>query len=159
MSKEKGIKYEKIVKQILDQSLIFKNIEKTVNSGAFWFSKGDLQSSEYLIEIKGTDNKSFIITTKIVNKIWEEALERNRLPILVILLNNKDYKRIVVIHINKKINDTQIEIPKTIKITTMLLDKLRFTKRENLKITNNLIISDGCYNYILTLDDINIKRI
>jgi len=153
MGKEKGIKYEKIVRQILEQNSQFKNIEKTVNSGAFWFSKGDIQNPDYVIEIKGTDNKSFIITTKIVNKIWEEALDSNKLPVLIILLNNKDYKRMAIIFINKKINEENIFISKTLKLTSELIDIIYFGENTS-EITNNLVISDGCYNYILTLDDI-----
>ena len=60
------------------------DVQKTLNSGSLWFSKGDLQTQDYLIECKFTTKKGFRITTKILEKIFNEAFEQNKLPALVI---------------------------------------------------------------------------
>lgn len=61
-----------------------EKVIKAINSGAIWFDKGDAKTDDYCIEIKHTDKKSFRVTLKILEKIWEEALDANKLPKLVI---------------------------------------------------------------------------
>lgn len=58
--------------------------KKTIGSGQFWFSKGDLQYKDYVIECKFTDKKGFRITLNILEKLWKEALEAQKEPILEI---------------------------------------------------------------------------
>jgi hypothetical protein len=70
VSKKKGSKFE-------------DKVQKCINSGSLWFDKGDLKTEDYLIESKFTEKKAFRITTKILQKLWEEALDRNKLPALV----------------------------------------------------------------------------
>lgn len=70
-NKEKGNKFENICKN-------------TINSGALVFDKGDLKTSELVIEAKFTEGKGFRITTKILEKIWGEALDSGKLPRLLI---------------------------------------------------------------------------
>ena len=70
-SKKKGQKFEEKVK-------------KTLNSGALWFDKGDLKTKNHVIEAKFTEKKGFRITLKLLQKLWEEALESNKLPALVV---------------------------------------------------------------------------
>lgn len=76
-NKEKGGKFENICKN-------------TINSGALTFDKGDLKTAEYVIEAKFTEAKGFRVTTKILNKIWGEALDANKLPRLIIGIKDKD---------------------------------------------------------------------
>lgn len=71
MKKNKGSKFE-------------ERVQKCLNSGALWFDKGDLKTDDYLIECKYTEKKGFRISDKILEKLWNEALERNKLPALVI---------------------------------------------------------------------------
>ena len=71
MNKKKGKKFE-------------EKVQKCINSGSMWFDKGDLKTEDYLIECKFTEKKGFRISTKILEKIWNESLERNKLPALVI---------------------------------------------------------------------------
>ena len=59
-------------------------VAKTLNSGALWFDKGDLKTSDYIIEVKYTEKKSYRITTKLLKKLWDDALEANKLPLLTI---------------------------------------------------------------------------
>ena len=76
-NKVKGQKFESLV-------------QKTLNSGSLWFDKGDLRTEDYLIECKYTDKKGFRITTKILEKLWNEALERNKLPALTIGISDEE---------------------------------------------------------------------
>jgi len=78
-SKEKGIEFE-------------SRIIKSINSGALSWQKGDGSTGEYCIEIKGTDKKGFRISTEILSKIWGEALDASKLPLLLVIINDNDKK-------------------------------------------------------------------
>jgi len=71
MSKNKGNAFE-------------KKVQRAINSGSLWFDKGDLSTSDHLIDCKYTDKKSYRINTGTLQKIWNEAFEANKLPALVI---------------------------------------------------------------------------
>ena len=91
-SKIKGSKFEDLVK-------------KTINSGSLWFDKGDLKTDNYLIECKTTDKKGFRITHKLLKKIWDEALNANKLPAMIVGITNSDnpdYVWVLEIKINKR---------------------------------------------------------
>ena len=60
-------------------------------SGAFWSRKGDVRSSELLIEHKWTGKKSFTLKSDVLEKIVTEAILDGRTPMLGIHLNGKDY--------------------------------------------------------------------
>lgn len=82
------------------------DVQRTLNSGSLWFSKGDLQTQDYLIEVKYTDKKSFRITTKILKKIFNEAFEQNKLPALVIGIKDNEDENVVwelQVQINRKL--------------------------------------------------------
>jgi hypothetical protein len=66
--------------------------KNSINSGALWFDKGDLKTKDHCIECKFTEKKGFRITTKLLRKLWDEALTANKLPALVIGI--KDEKHI-----------------------------------------------------------------
>ena len=89
-SKKKGLDFE-------------KKIERTINSGALSFDKGDLKSDKYLVDCKFTEKKGFRITHKMLEKIWNEALESNKLPRLIIGIKGVDYEWILDVSINRKI--------------------------------------------------------
>jgi len=89
MKKNKGRKYEDRVK-------------KTINSGALWFDKGDLKTSDHVIECKFTEKKGFRISTKILEKIWNEALEAQKLPALVIGIKDGKYLWTLNVSIKKE---------------------------------------------------------
>lgn len=61
-----------------------KKVQKTINSGALWFNKGDLRFENYCIEAKYTDKKGFRVSLQILEKLWRESLEANKEPLLVI---------------------------------------------------------------------------
>jgi len=75
-----------------------KKVRQTFNSGSLWFDKGDLQSDKYLIEVKYTSKKGFRITTKLLNKLIDEAYSVHKEPLLIIFVG--DYK--IIARIEKK---------------------------------------------------------
>jgi hypothetical protein len=88
MKKNKGREYE-------------KECQRTINSGAF-FDKGDLKTSDYVIEAKFTEKKGFRISTKILEKIWGEALDANKLPLLLVGIKDGTTQWNLKIELNKE---------------------------------------------------------
>ena len=78
-------------------------VQKTLNSGSLWMSKGDLQSDEYVIECKFTEKKGFRISTKILEKLWNEALDANKMPLLTISIEEEKCRWNLVCHVEKEI--------------------------------------------------------
>ena len=64
---------------------------RTAASGAFWSRKGDVRSTDLLIEHKWTGKKSFSLKANVLEKIVTEAIIDSRMPVLGISLNNKNY--------------------------------------------------------------------
>ena len=142
MSKNKGKKLEELAIKILRKNWTGSDIKRTINSGAIWFSKGDYYSDKYRIEIKGTEKNSFRLTNKVINKIWEEALDSNKLPLLLVLLVNK-YKWLVVINIQKEPPGTLHNCgKKSLKIDETLI---KYLYENNIK--DSFFIKDKDKNY------------
>jgi hypothetical protein len=57
-------------------------------SGNYWASPGDVKTSDFLIDSKQTDKKSFSVSYNMWDKIYEEALLTYRIPLLSILLQD-----------------------------------------------------------------------
>lgn len=67
------------------------NARPTVASGALWGMKGDVRNDKFLIECKTTEKDYYSITTKVWEKIEDEALkDRMRTPLLIIDLQDTD---------------------------------------------------------------------
>jgi hypothetical protein len=64
--------------------------QKSINSGALWFSPLDLNYKNYSIEAKYTDKKSYSIKLDLIEKIWEKSLEMNKDPLLIIGMKRND---------------------------------------------------------------------
>ena len=79
-----------------------KRVQRCINSGSMWFDKGDLKTETHLIECKYTEKKSFSITRKILEKLWEEALDSNKLPALVIGIKGEKDTFIINCQITKQ---------------------------------------------------------
>ncbi len=77
-------------------------VQKTINSGAIVWDKGDLKTDDYLIECKYTDKKSFRITAKILEKLWDESFSSNKLPRLIVGISRND-KELFIINCNVEI--------------------------------------------------------
>ena len=76
------------------------NARPTVASGALWGMKADVRNDKFLIECKTTEKDYYSITTKVWEKIEDEALkDRMRTPLLIIDLQDTD--RYVVFNPNQ----------------------------------------------------------
>jgi len=63
----------------------------TAASGALWGMKGDVRNDKFLVECKTTQNMCYGVTTKVWEKIEEEATKDHmRIPLLVVDLQDKD---------------------------------------------------------------------
>ena len=60
-------------------------------SGAFWSHKGDVRSSDLLIEHKFTGKKQTTLKSDVLRKITREAILDGRIPILGIHLDGENY--------------------------------------------------------------------
>jgi hypothetical protein len=65
--------------------------QRTAASGAFWNRKGDVRSSDLLIEHKWTGKASFTVKATVLEKIVNEAILDSRMPVLGVSLNNENY--------------------------------------------------------------------
>lgn len=84
------------------------NARVTVASGALWGMKADVRNDKFLIECKTTEKDYYSLTSKVWEKIEEEATkDRWRTPLMVIDLEDKD--RLVVF--NPKYFDTKVPEP------------------------------------------------
>jgi hypothetical protein len=63
----------------------------TAASGAFWSRKGDVRSSDLLVEHKWTGKKSKTIQAAELRKITNEAIMDGRMPVFGIHLDGEDY--------------------------------------------------------------------
>ena len=71
-------------------------VQKTLGSGNLWFSKGDLHYENRCVECKFTDKKGFSITLNILEKLWSQALDSNKDPLLVIGIRRNDEEVFIV---------------------------------------------------------------
>ena len=67
---------------------------KNKASGSLWYKPGDASNGEWLCESKQTDKKSYSITLKNWDKLFEEALFSKKLPLLSIQI--KDVEIVVL---------------------------------------------------------------
>ena len=74
---------------------------KTINSGAF-YQKGDAISDTHCLEIKYTEKKSFSITTKILEKLWEQSFSQNKYPLLGIVIEHESDRWLLKVDITKE---------------------------------------------------------
>jgi len=65
--------------------------QRNAASGAFWSRKGDVRSSDLLIEHKWTGKTQFTVKAKELEKIVKEAILDGRTPVLGFHLNGENY--------------------------------------------------------------------
>jgi hypothetical protein len=65
--------------------------QRTAASGAFWNRKGDVRTTDWLVEHKWTGKTSFSIKAAVLEKIVNEAILDSRMPVLGISLNDQNY--------------------------------------------------------------------
>ena len=74
-----------------------KQLAKEINgkrqpaSGATPFAKGDIKTSDCLIEVKQTGKSHYSVSLKILHKIRKEALEERRIPILLLDIQSEKF--------------------------------------------------------------------
>ena len=75
----------------------FENkVKKTMGSGNLWFQKGDLNYEDYCIECKFTDKKGFRVSAELLEKLWNQALNANKEPLLTIGIPRNDDEIFVI---------------------------------------------------------------
>jgi len=60
----------------------------TPRSGGFWSFAGDVKTDRFLLDSKYTETDHFKVSTKIWNKIYDEALLAQKTPILSLEIEN-----------------------------------------------------------------------
>jgi len=68
----------------------------TPGSGNQWHSKGDVKTTEYLIECKTTTKDSYSLTSKVWSKIYTEALLESKEPLMEIQFIDRGIELIVM---------------------------------------------------------------
>ena len=56
--------------------------KRHAGSGSVWWSKGDVSNAEFLIEDKFTVGISYVLSSKVLNKLEQQASAVNKLPVL-----------------------------------------------------------------------------
>jgi hypothetical protein len=79
-----------------------KECQRTINSGAF-FKDHDLSTNSYCVECKFSEAKGFRISTKILEKLWEDAFTANKLPLLLVGIKDGNTQYNLRITISKEI--------------------------------------------------------
>ena len=64
--------------------------KRVKGSGNRWYAPGDIKSDKFLIEAKQTEKKSYSLTKKRLNKIYDEALFSFRIPMFSIQIQDLD---------------------------------------------------------------------
>lgn len=85
-------------------------------SGAFWNRKGDVRSSDLLIEHKWTGKKQVTVKSDVLEKITKEAILDGRMPVLGFHLNGKNYVMLDeddFLEQQQKLQECQCETPST----------------------------------------------
>lgn len=82
-NKKKGQKFE-------------NKTQKSIQSGALWFSPLDLETTDYIIECKFTEKKGYRVSLDLLEKTWGEALDMNKLPRLIIGIKRNDNETFIL---------------------------------------------------------------
>lgn len=61
-----------------------KQVRKSIMSGGLPTDPGDLSTKHFIVECKYTDKNSFRITNKTIEKLWNQSLDMQKTPKLVI---------------------------------------------------------------------------
>jgi len=76
------------LKEKQDQEIL--GLGKVKASGSLWYSPGDGKSSIFLVDSKQTEKKSYAVSMKTWDKLYEEALFAQRLPLLSLQIQDID---------------------------------------------------------------------
>jgi hypothetical protein len=76
-NRKKGIKFE-------------NKAQKTLMSGGLWHSPLDINYGDYCVECKFSDKKGYRISTELLEKIWGQALDMGKEPMLILGIKRND---------------------------------------------------------------------
>jgi len=62
-----------------------KQVRRTFASGAFWHDKGDIETQEFLFDVKATQHRSYSLRIDDWEKIEKEAVGKQKSPGMVIM--------------------------------------------------------------------------
>ena len=116
------------------------NAKVTVASGALWGMKGDIRNSKFLIECKTTEKDYYSLTSKVWEKIEQEAIKDHlRIPLMVIDLEDRD--RVIVFRpqdfdLSIDTRCFQSEIPKSIRVRADMFGYDEFGDYSSMLITH-----------------------
>ena len=103
--------------------------KQVIASGSLWFADSDVRSDKYLIECKTTEKDYYTLTSKVWEKIQEEAIQDHmRTPLMVIDL--KDTDRYVVFRpkdFNRSIVSpllSSVQVNKSVRITSTMVGEM-----------------------------------
>ena len=93
---KKWVKKEKSDEKVFDG-------RRQRGSGNRWYAPGDVKTDRFLIDSKQTDKKSYSISMKTWDKLYEEALFAKRLPVLslqiqdieLVVLDKEDFVKLL----------------------------------------------------------------
>jgi len=71
-------------------------INKTINSGSFWFSKMDLIGRGARWSLKATSKKSFSLSQDIINEARQACASEGSIPVWALRIGSSDYDVIVI---------------------------------------------------------------
>jgi len=99
VNKKQGMKWEKRVSDILEKKFGY-SVSQNMASGSIVWDKGDLTAEKdeetYTVEVKGTNKRSFRLTSDHLNKIMTDSFEKMQNPMFVILFDDKyNYKHTI----------------------------------------------------------------
>lgn len=116
------------------------NAKVTVASGALWGMKADVRNDKFLIECKTTEKDYYSLSSKVWEKIEQEAIKDHlRIPLMVIDLEDRD--RVVVFRpqdFDLPIDTRcfQSEIPKSIRVRADMFGYDEFGDYSSMLITH-----------------------
>ena len=116
------------------------NAKVTVASGALWGMKADVRNDKFLIECKTTEKDYYSLTSKVWEKIEQEAIKDHlRIPLMVIDLEDRD--RVVVFRpqdfdLSIDTRCFQSEIPKSIRVRADMFGYDEFGDYSSMLITH-----------------------
>ena len=114
--------------------------KQVIASGALWFASSDVRNDKFLIECKTTEKDYYSLTSKVWEKIEQEAIKDHlRIPLMVIDLEDRD--RIVVFRpqdFDLPIDTRcfQSEIPKSIRVRADMFGYDEFGDYSSMLITH-----------------------
>lgn len=99
------------------------NGKVVIASGALYFAKGDVITTDYLVECKATQKSYYVLKRVIIEKIEKEALKCNRLPLLAIRILDNDFILFRLLDFKDVDLESVIELQESYKLSLALAEQ------------------------------------